>query len=116
MDRVLNQMGWPIAHSFGVRTDGQPVWSTSTRKATLFYAQETVLDACQSQGSRTCKVIFANGEFRKKELIDLARAVNVQDVNALRDRYLQTLKAPPMQSQSRESSGAMSQLFMPQTP
>lgn len=116
MDRVLNQMGWPIAHSFGVRTDGQPVWSTSTRKATLFYAQETVLDACQSQGSQTCKVIFANGEFRKKDLIELARAVKIQDVNALRDRYLQTLKAPPRQSQTRESSGAMSQLFMPQTP
>jgi uncharacterized caspase-like protein len=114
MDKVLNQMAWPIAHSLGIRADGQAVWSTSTRKANLFQAQETALESCQSQGGQACQIIFANGDIRKKELIELARSSKVRDANILRDRFLQTLKTPPRQSQSREAAGNMSQMYIPQ--
>ncbi|MCE9571512.1 MAG: caspase family protein, partial [Rhodocyclales bacterium] len=79
---------WQTAYAMGVDSTGNIVWGGSYRWGNPGFATNTALEFCGKTAGAACKAVFANGDFKEQDFIEVVKALGTRSVGEVRTAYM----------------------------
>jgi hypothetical protein len=94
----VKRKSWHNAYAMGTDSKGNLIWGGGYQLRTAADAAETALEKCASRTGDSCKVVIANGGFREKNFVEMAKGLGGKDIAEVRQAFLQSLTRGPAES------------------
>jgi len=89
-DAFMRRVPWQSVIALGVNANGYVTWSNRWSERKLTYAIETAMANCNKNDAESaCRLVMVNGEFQKKEFIEVAKRLGKNTPDAARIGLIQ---------------------------
>jgi hypothetical protein len=104
-EKEFKGMRYSSAYAVGTDGNGNLIWGGTYGWVRPFSATEAALEYCAKARGDRCKVVLANGDFKEKEFVDVAKQLGGMSIAAVRQAFRQNLLQKPANFMASHNGG-----------